>query len=334
MKPIVMTPQAIEDACERLRAQLTGVHVLKDKIDISVPTKVTVKDEDKPTILVSIQADRKMRALVQQCDKEIGWHGTVRYEADINTYVVEDIFVFPQEVTGTTVQSIDEVYGLWLMELSDEDFNKLRLHGHSHVNMGVSPSGVDVTYQETLIDRVQDFYIFVILNKKDDYNVFLYDLVNNCLYEKDDLYYDAEIEEVYAWAQDAIATNVKNKVYVTTTYANAADKVKFPVVLKSWRKGWHWEQSVSGYVPSSDINLQDYLMEQDALAGKQQDRRKPGRPEKNHGGDTKPGSSAYAEYQQQKLKEIEAKKSNSYSGYGCEGNCISCQTPCAYYGGY
>lgn len=326
-----MTPAAIEAACDRLRAQLQGTHVAKDKIDISVPTKMTLTDDQKPTIMVSVVADRKMRALVQQCDKEIGWHGTVRYEADINTYVIEDIFVFPQEITGTTVQSIDEVYGLWLMELSDEDFNKLRMHGHSHVNMGTSPSGVDTAYQETLIDRVQDFYIFIILNKRDDYYVCLFDVANNYMYEKNDLFYDAEIEEVDAWAKDAITTHVKVKTYAapttvfgvstSTTVVDPNKNVKHPVVLKTWRQGWAWEATVQGFVPSSEHALQEYLRE----TGTQLDRRKPGRPKKNHGGDTKPGS-AYKEYQQQKLKDIDMRRAM----LECDGNCIACKLQCPY----
>lgn len=334
MRNIIMTPAVIEAACDKLRAQLQGTHVAKDKIDISVPTKITLTDDQKPTIMVSVMADRKMRALVQQCDKEIGWHGTVRYEADINTYVIEDIFVFPQEITGTTVQSIDEVYGLWLMELSDEDFNKLRMHGHSHVNMGTSPSSVDTAYQETLIDRVQDFYIFIILNKRDDYYVCLFDIANNLMYEKDDLFYDVEIEEVDAWAKDQIATRVKVKTYTLPASANLPDTnletliKKYNVVTKTWREGWHWDATMNGYIPNTVTALRKWVDEQeDAKTPKE--RRKPGRPKKNHGGDTKPGD-AYKEYQQQKVKEIEARKQNEARGYpaDCEGNCVACRVEC------
>lgn len=349
MHNIVMTSMTIEAACAKLREQLQNTHVTHDKVDISVPTKFTVPDAEKPTIMVSVIADRKMRALVQQSDKEIGWHGTVSYDEESNTYLIEDIFVFPQEVTGTTVQSIDEQYGLWLMEtFDDEQFAKLRMHGHSHVNMGTSPSGIDTAYQETLTDRVQDFYIFIILNKRDDYYVCLFDIANNLMYDKEDLYYDAEIEEVDAWAKDAIATQVKTK-----TYANATTPVntdKYPVVLKSWRQGWVWTQEASGYTPSTELALHDYLLEQDALRGTQSDRRKPGRPKKNHGGDTKPSSDAYKKYQQEKLKEIDERKAKEQqekadknSDYGpmyaasrvlCDGNCIACQRPCDYNEGF
>lgn len=344
MRNIVMTSMTIEAACTKLREQLQGTHVTHDKIDISVPTKFTVPDAEKPTIMVSVIADRKMRALVQQSDKEIGWHGTVSYDEESNTYLIEDIFVFPQEVTGTTVQSIDEQYGLWLMEtFDDEQFAKLRMHGHSHVSMGTSPSGIDTAYQETLTDRVQDFYIFIILNKRDDYYVCLFDIANNLMYDKEDLYYDAEIEEVDAWAKDAIATQVKTKTYANATTSVNTDK--YPVVLKSWRQGWAWDVGAQGYIPSSDAALHEYLLEQDALRGTKSDRQKLGRKKKGSGGDTKPGEAAYKAYQQEKLKEIDARKAreqkekeDKQSSVGpmypsrqvCEGNCIACQIPCDY----
>lgn len=314
----MITPETIEAACAQLRAQLTGTHVIKDKVDISIPTKITIADEDKPTIMVSVLADRKMRALVQQCNKEIGWHGTVTYEEDTNTYIIEDIFVFPQEITGTTVQSIDEHYGTWLMDtFNDEEFNKLRMHGHSHVNMGTSPSGVDLAYQENLTDRVQDFYIFIILNKRDDYYVCLYDLVNNYLYEKEDLYYDAEIEEVDVWAKDAISTHVTECI---ATYTN--------VVIPAWRSGWTWDATKKGYTAATKGAYDDYIAEQ-AKLNKPADKKKPGRPK----GSTK--KSAYEIYQQDKVKQIEQKKQKALDpAYGCEGNCIACQTPCAYYDRY
>jgi hypothetical protein len=49
-------------------------------------------------------------------------------------------------------------------------------------------------------------------------------------------------------------------------------------------------------------------MEQDEKQRTQSDRRKPGRQKKNHGGDTAKPGEAYKEYQQMKLKEIDAVK--------------------------
>ena len=336
MKNITITPATIEAACLKLKEQLQGAHVCKDKLDISIPTKWKLDEVDKPTVMVSIIADRKMRALVQQCDKEIGWHGTVSYDAESNTYLIEDIFVFPQEVTGTTVQSIDEVYGLWLMEtFDDEQFAKLRMHGHSHVNMGITPSGIDTAYQEVLTDRVNDFYIFIILNKRDDYYVCLFDIANNYMYDKEDIFYDAEIEETDAWAKDVIATQVKTKTYataVTTTVTTPVTSIEHPVVLTTWQEGWVWNHEAKGFVPKTATVLKKYLKEQ----GAQSDRRKPGRPKgaATSGITTKPG--AYEEHQQQVVRDIDHRKHADYTSMysECEGNCIRCQLPNCPYGTY
>ena len=42
------------------------------------------------------------------------------------------------------------------------------MHGHSHVNMGTSPSATDTKLQEDHLAQLQDndFYIFLIVNKK------------------------------------------------------------------------------------------------------------------------------------------------------------------------
>ena len=72
-------------------------------------------------------------------------HGTVlrteNSKSDSNEFIVEDIFVYPQEVTGSTVTTDQEAYSKWLYELDDDIFNNLRMQSHSHCNMGVSVYG-------------------------------------------------------------------------------------------------------------------------------------------------------------------------------------------------
>ena len=93
MRNIIMTPTTIEEMCEKLREQLNGAYVGKDNYTVSISTKLEIADEDKPTIIVSTEADRKISALVEQCKDEIAWNGTVTYDEDNNTYYIEDICV-------------------------------------------------------------------------------------------------------------------------------------------------------------------------------------------------------------------------------------------------
>jgi hypothetical protein len=106
-----------------------------------------------------------------------------------NEFVIEDIFVYPQEVTGATVTTDQEGYTNWLYEFDDETFSKIRMQGHSHVNMGVSPSTVDNGHREKILDQLDDdmFYAFMIWNKRLDCHTLIYDMANNILYDDKDI---------------------------------------------------------------------------------------------------------------------------------------------------
>jgi hypothetical protein len=74
------------------------------------------------------------------------------------------------------------------MSQSDEVFNNLRMQGHSHVNMSVTPSSTDLELYRDLLAQLDDtmFYIFMIYNKRGECTVKVYDLAKNILFEKDD----------------------------------------------------------------------------------------------------------------------------------------------------
>ena len=125
-------------------------------------------DDRKAKIIFTPIAWKKMYALVYAFSSEVQWHGTVK-RLDKSTFLITDILVFPHEVTGTTVVSDQKEYEDWLDSLNDETFNSLRFHGHSHVDMGVTPSGVDMNYRRNLLNNFgmpneesDLFYIFLI----------------------------------------------------------------------------------------------------------------------------------------------------------------------------
>lgn len=306
MRNITMTPATIEEMCIKLKEQLTGAYIGKDNYTVSIPTKLEIAEEDMPTIIVSTEADRKISALVEQCKDEIAWNGTVSYDEESNTYLIEDIFVFPQEVTRSTAESTDD-YGIWLSQFSDEEFSKLRFHGHSHVNMGVSPSGTDTTFQEDLINTVQDFYIFAIYNKRGDFNVWIYDKVKNLVYETKDIYYDSEATEVIIWADEMIKNFVTTKTYTTTTTTHTT-KDKTPVLKgqREYFQGSVWSSEYNGYVTWEELKATN-------------EKKIP----------TDKRTSAYKDYQREQVKKISAAKDFNII---CNGQCATCKTPC--YHGY
>lgn len=238
----------IEELAVALREQLTNAKALADKVTVSLPIKLKAKPEEKPTVYISTLAEHKIKALVDTADTEVAWHGTVSRDKDSNSYHIEDIFVFPQEVTGTTADATDD-YTAWLMEeLDDDTFNKLRFHGHSHVNMGTSPSSTDKTYQENMLTPIKDFYIFAIYNKKSKYDMWIYDIESNTMYETEDIIYLSELTEVIDWAAQEIDEKVVTKKAATTyvgfgTRATTIDKGKGKGNKKEEKKVSVYEQA-------------------------------------------------------------------------------------------
>lgn len=143
------------------------------------------------TVFFTIPAWLKMQRLIEKFDKEVAWHGICRRgeNEEKDEYIVSDILVYPQEVTGATVTTDQKEYQSWLMALDDDTFNNLRMQGHSHVNMGTTPSTVDTSLYDRILEQLEDdmFYVFMIWNKKGEKTVKIYDLKKNILFDTADV---------------------------------------------------------------------------------------------------------------------------------------------------
>ena len=185
-KLIKLTPEIIEDVKREFATYI------KDKIsDGRISFQKTVNTvQRKATVYFVESAYRKFQALVKEFDKEVAWHGIAYRGKDKSKdeYYITDILVYPQEVTGATVTTDQNKYQTWLMNHDDETFNNIRMQGHSHVNMGVTPSGVDENLYESILAQLDDtmFYIFMIWNKKNDKTCKIYDLAKNILFDTTD----------------------------------------------------------------------------------------------------------------------------------------------------
>ena len=137
----------------------------------------------EPTVYITPNAYIKMRMLVDKTDKEVGWYGIVNQMPGLEaTYIIEDIIVYPQKVTGTTVEQDDDKMFEFEMSLTTDQVNHKRFHGHSHVNMGTTPSGVDENFYQDILSQVTDYFIITVTNKKNEYTTRFYDVLNNILY--------------------------------------------------------------------------------------------------------------------------------------------------------
>lgn len=189
-KPIKLTPDILADAKKEFEEQLSSLNTKMFDGKVTFTKTYKWKGDDKATIIFTPGAYFKMFRLIQEFSDEVAWHGVAYRDAeDSSVFHITDIIVYPQTVTGSTVNTNQVEYETWLMGLDDEIFNNLRMQGHSHVNMTTTPSGVDTSHQEAILNQLEDsmFYIFMIWNKSLSHNIKIFDLQNNTLYEDGDV---------------------------------------------------------------------------------------------------------------------------------------------------
>ena len=220
-------------------------------------------------LTISAPAWYKMVALVNENDKEVGWHGYIETDKDHpNEYRLVDIVVFPQYVTAATVEPEDAEYAQWLDEIAEQpNFNNLRFHGHSHVRMAPSPSGTDDAYRASLVSQIKadyenPFYIFMIINKDLKYTLEIYDVKEGIIYDQNDV--DLVIEDwtqmviINDWAKQVTKKEVKTKEYhyVCSTTSKALNS---SIQNKSKKKKYtSSEQALSERVSQSYLRDWDY----------------------------------------------------------------------------
>lgn len=211
-----LAQQAYEDMKKKLKTDAVACHDRgKGK-----PAEVT------PTIIFEPDAWEKAQALVELCDKEIAWHGIVERNSE-TSFTIKDVVVPPQTVTGTSVESDSNEWVLWASQLSFDEFNNMRCHMHSHVNMNVFSSGVDDDYQKDMVTKNGDldYYLFLIFNKKGEVFARIYDVQKNIMYEDEEIEVIGYANEAKDWAQEQIANQVTTKK-VTYGYGRGQMSIK------------------------------------------------------------------------------------------------------------
>lgn len=184
---IDLTPMKDDIRAKLIEKYDSTIYMNTDTIDVRVDIKalldeyMTHRNISEPTVFITSDAYIKMRHLVDKTTTEVGWYGTVT-ATDNATYIIDDIIVYPQTVTGATCeQDEDKMLGFEL-SLTNDQVNRRRFQGHSHVNMGVTPSGVDENFYKDLLTQVNDYFIILVTNKRNEYHVRFYDKANNIMY--------------------------------------------------------------------------------------------------------------------------------------------------------
>ena len=218
-KRFINTNNMRDEMLALLQKEFLTKQFFGDKIEIKLDIKdivdkcMTENNITEPIIYITVSAYQKIMTLVKKYTSEVAWHCLINHPEGTNTYLIYDVLVFPQEVTGATANGIDNEYEMWLATLPDEQFNRCRCHMHSHVNMNVTPSGVDENYYNNLMTQVTDYYITMIINKREEFHLRFYDVTNNILYIDKDLIvcFDNGIT-VDNWF-NSVKDNVKEKTF-------------------------------------------------------------------------------------------------------------------------
>lgn len=225
-RPIKMSEEIIQQMVSEFEQAVRDLKTVDGKV--SYTRAVTYKNTGAKAIIeFSSIAFLKMTALIREFSSEVAWHGTVE-RISPTRFLVKDILVYPQKVTGATVNTDQEAYSRWMQELDDETFNSLRFQGHSHVNMAVSPSPTDLDSQSRIVSQFMEgsdhFYIFMIWNKSLAFNARIFDMTTNSIYDTDEVEvevsgYPFKLEEFIKNAKDA----VKSSYYYDTGKDKAPD---------------------------------------------------------------------------------------------------------------
>lgn len=243
MKRISIPEENIQTLVEEFRQTLLNLKSNQEKITFekkfSELTKINEEEITKPVIYFSMESWIKMQQLVKHCDKEIAWQATVekrKYKGKEDSkdfyYYIKQVFVYPQTVTATFVDVNEAKYADWSMKLDEETYNSLRFQGHSHVNMGTTPSATDLNTYQNFLEQLSkdDFYIFFILNKRGDFTLLLYDYAQDIIFETKDCYIDVLTSQgsLIKWTEENLKQieEKKNKThnYEYTGYARDYDK--------------------------------------------------------------------------------------------------------------
>ena len=170
-------------------------------------SKVFLNNKYDYNIFVTSKARFKMETYCSLSEGEIGWLGFVK--RDGLNFIIEDVVLLKQQVHAATTEidpkSLLELWG----SLSDEQSAKLKIWGHSHVNMEPNPSGQDNDQMEYF--KENDWFIRLITNKKGKYHIDIYDYMNGVKVHFDDTDLKTYIEN-QGEIEDSIIKEIKEKV--------------------------------------------------------------------------------------------------------------------------
>ena len=190
----------------------------------TTPTVSSLRKQDAPKVVTpSVYYSQKVWAvmwhIIHKCPKEVGWMGYVTKIG--HDYLVEEIFLPEQIVSAAETDISPDAMATLTLELikRDMDPEKMIYWGHSHVNMGVSPSGQDETQIDLMLQNAPVF-IRAIHNKRGEGKVDVFDTTQGVVFQAvhHDVHIPALTDEQVVYLDELIKSNVKDRVYVAPAY--------------------------------------------------------------------------------------------------------------------
>ena len=179
-------------------------------------------NEASYNIYILPDARAKMEMYCELCEKEIGWLGFVEKYEGIG-FLITDVVLLKQEVHATTTEIDPAALLDFWGQTEPEKQAKIKIWGHSHVNMAPNPSGQDDDQMKYFKDG-NDWFIRLITNKKGDMNLTIYDYKNGVEIHDDVLYtYNPKRAELRTAIEAEIKEKVKEKTYsipAKSSYSN------------------------------------------------------------------------------------------------------------------
>ena len=136
-----------------------------------------------PMVYVTRDAYSRMYHMVDMCNVEVGWRGTVRVTRGGN-FLIDEVFLLEQEVSGAATELSEDGQARLVQHLIDtrdngvEVANELRFWGHSHANMATFASTQDDKQMAELEQGGCPWFIRGILNKLGSmtFDIFYWDI--------------------------------------------------------------------------------------------------------------------------------------------------------------
>lgn len=182
-----------------------------------------------PILLIPREINEQIVYFVEKSKDECQWFHTVTKSVDNNNivYRIDNLFIPKQIVSGAEVESLGNTFEDLLKEIKAkynnvrEQYNpilqSLTCWSHSHVNMGVTPSGTDIDTFKQMIENGTKYnktqpQVMMILNKKNDVFSQCYDPELNVLFKNLPVYIEEPYEVDYSYVEEAVKEKLIPKV--------------------------------------------------------------------------------------------------------------------------